>query len=312
MIPCNVEASSSGFYAEPLQKYEIPPFRILYTTTGSHAVLDTVDVNSNGIPDYVENIARQADFMRRALNNLGFRDPLESARYRAAEYIDISVRDIGSSNGIAYDEPAVYPNVPIKTNSCALLISLSRNLSGFPSTWAVVGHELFHLYQNSYSMFKPSWFMEGTARWAEYLIRIGYANSVSTTPLPSSAVAMQANVYSQSYPMAFWDRLIQQIDASPDNVVDIPVSIKNATYVDGSYIMKDSYLKGVPFVVALLQALESESIVLTEVNSWPVYGWQETDQKDVLHNSRILRVLQRVVRGTGVSNPEIDAFLAIP
>lgn len=112
--------------------------------------------------------------------------------------------------------------------------------------------------------------------------------------------------------MAFWDRLIQQIDASPDNVVDIPVSIKNATYVDGSYIMKDSYLKGVPFVVALLQALESESIVLTEVNSWPVYGWQETDQKDVLHNSRILRVLQRVVRGTGVSNPEIDAFLAIP
>jgi len=312
VVPCAVETSSSGFYAEPLLKFELPPFRILYAVAGTHAVIDTTDLNSNGIPDYVENVARQADFMRRALNSLGFRDPLESSRYRAAKYIDISVRDIGASNGIAYDEPAVYPNVPIKTNNCALLISISRSLAVFPGTWAVVGHELFHLYQNSYSMFKASWFMEGTARWSEYAIRSGFANTVSTTPLPNSAQAMQTNVYSQSYPMAFWDRLIQQVDASPDNVIDLPASLTGATYVDGTPIMKDTYLKGAPFIQSLLQGLESESNVLTALNSWPTYRWQETDQKDVIHDPRILKVIQRAVRNTGVSNAEINGFLAIP
>ncbi|BEP39221.1 hypothetical protein GmRootV59_59360 (plasmid) [Variovorax sp. V59] len=154
--------------------------------------------------------------------------------------------------------------------------------------------------------------MEGTARWSEYAIRSGFANTVSTTPLPSSAQAMQTNVYSQSYPMAFWDRLIQQVDASPDNVIDLPASLTSATYVDGTLIMKDIYLKGAPFIQSLLQGLESESNVLTALNSWPTYGWQETDQKDVIHDPRILKVIQRAVRNTGVSNVEINGFLAIP
>jgi len=112
--------------------------------------------------------------------------------------------------------------------------------------------------------------------------------------------------------MAFWDRLIQQVDASPDNVIDLPASLTSATYVDGTLIMKDIYLKGAPFIQSLLQGLESESNVLTALNSWPTYGWQETDQKDVIHDPRILKVIQRAVRNTGVSNVEINGFLAIP
>ncbi len=309
---CSIEPSSSGFYSEPLQKYEMAPFRILYSTSGTNAIIDTTDINSNGVPDYVENIARQADFMRKALNNLGFRDPLESSRYRAAKYIDISVRDIGSNNGITYDEPAVYPNVPIKGNDCALLISISRNLQIFPGTWAVVGHEVFHVYQNSYSMFKPSWLTEATARWAEYLIRNGYASGTAIAPLPSTTQSMENNVYSQSYPMDFWNRLIELVDASSNNVVDLPSSVKNLKYVDGTSIMKDGLLKGAPLIKSILQSLEAESNVVTAVKSWPSYGWQESDQKDTAHNPRVLKVIQRTVINSGVNNPEITGFLSIP
>ncbi|MFC5610196.1 hypothetical protein [Variovorax soli] len=100
------------------------------------------------MPDYVENVARQANFVRLALNSLGFRDPMESSRYRAVKYIDISVKDLGAYNGLAYDEHSVYPNVPIKTNDCALLIDIARHFANFPATTTpIVGHEVPHLLE---------------------------------------------------------------------------------------------------------------------------------------------------------------------
>ncbi|WP_418132098.1 hypothetical protein [Variovorax sp. 278MFTsu5.1] len=309
--PCRIENGTSD-YPPNLQRYELGHFRIFYTTTGDHAVIDTADINANGVPDYVENLARQADFTHKALTFLGFRSPLESARYRAVKFIDIGVKDLGGYNGLSYDEPWRYPNIPLKTNDCTALIDIHRNLVGFPGNWAIVSHELFHLFGNSYTMFKASWVSEAASKWAEYIVRAGWSTGPSVTPLPSTMAQMETLVFPEHYPMEFWNRLLQFMDASPNNSVYLPAHLTSATYVDGTYIMKDSYWRGMAFFLAFYQALDAEDDIVSAVNGWGQYNWLESDQKNVAHNQRILKVLQRVVRRTGISDPEINAFLAIP
>lgn len=309
--PCRVETTTTD-YPDNLQKFELGQFRVFYTMVGSHAIIDTIDVNANGVPDYVENIARQADFTHKALTYLGFRSPFESARYRAVKYIDIGVQDLGGYNGLAYDEPWRYPNIPLKTNECTLLFDIDRNLTGFPGNWAIVSHELFHLFENSYTMFKAHWLNEAASKWAEYLIRSGWSTGPSVTPLPSTMAQMEASVFSDSYPMNFWNRIIQFVDASPSGAIYLPAHLTSATYVDGTFIMKDSNWRGMAFFQALYQALDAEDEILSAVNGWGPYNWLETEQKNAAHNARILKVIQRVIRRTGVNDPEINAFLAIP
>lgn len=309
--PCRVD-NTNGNYPDNLQKFGLGQIRVFYTMSGAHAVIDTSDVNANGVPDYVENIARQADFAHKTFTHLGFRSPLESSRYRAAKYIDIGIKDLGGGNGLSYDELWRHPNIPLKTNDCALLMELDRNLVGFPGNWAVVSHELFHFFEYGYTMFKPHWLNEAASKWAEYVLRSGWSTGPSVTALPSTMVQMEASVFSNSYPMTFWNRIIQFTDVSPSNAIYLPPHLTSATYVDGTFIMKDSTWKGLGFFQALYQALDAEDDILSAVNGWGQYNWSDTEQKNSAHNARLLKVIQRVIRRTGVSDPELDAFLAIP
>ena len=168
----------------------------------------------------------------------------------------------------------------------------------------------FHIYWNSYTMFKGAWAMEGTAKWAEYVIGAGTRGTNADIPLPSTMAQMD-EVFAHSLPMWFWDRLILLVDASPDSIIHLPPSVAGLTYVDGTPIMKDNKFRGAALIKAYLQALDAEDDVVTAVNGLAQYRWAESYQSNPIHRPRILKALQRAVRNTGATGAEIDAFLAI-
>lgn len=183
----------------------------------------------NEIPDYVENMARQTYAIRKAYNLLGFRDPLESARFRSATYIDIN------------------------------LVNQSR--------------------------------------------------MVVAQPLPASMEEMQSRVFSQNFPYDFWSRLASFMDEA-DRSMQLPYDLRSATYTDGSAIFKDDLVRGLPFLSVVMQSLDAEDGIVASLNGWPEYDWKG-NQTSAVFNTRILKVIQRAVRRSGVRNNEIDAFLAI-
>ncbi len=309
VVACRVDGPNSSYIPALTQKFVLNGIRVFYTLMGEHAVVNTADINSNGIPDYVENVARQANAARRAYNLLGFRDPLESARYRSASYIDINLRNF-PGNGLAYDETVSFSAVPVRDGACSIMSDISVNLASFPGTWSVVAHEIFHLYQYGSTMFKRAWVNEGTANWAERVLRVGALNNATGTPLPISMAEMQSQVFSSSLPVEFWGRLAGFIDQT-DGFMHLPFDLRGATYVDGSAIFKDDYLRAIAFISYIYQALDAEDDLVTNANSWLPYLWAEADQTSATHDARILKVIQRAVRQTGITNSEIAAFLAI-
>src|SRR3989344_4234663 len=99
---------TNATYIKALDKrYVSEGLRIFYTLNKNSpdAVADLTDTNINGVPDYVENISIQFNTSRKALNRLGFRDPLQSPRYKGvASFIDIHIRNI-ANHGSALEVP---------------------------------------------------------------------------------------------------------------------------------------------------------------------------------------------------------------
>ncbi|SIO72615.1 hypothetical protein SAMN05444172_9075 [Burkholderia sp. GAS332] len=309
---CQVNKASTGFIPSLPEKYVLPGsnIRVFYALTGEHAAVDKTDVNSNGVPDYIENVARQAEASRKAFNLNGFRDPLQSARYRGATFIDVNVGNI-DHNGLAYSEPSSYSAVPQRDGACSIRIDISNKLDKFPGTYSMLAHEMFHLYQYGYTRFKPSWLIEPTANWAERVLRAGSLNPATPTiPLPSTMAEMQSAVFSQTHPYDFWSRLASLMTAGEDTL-QLPTDLRYAVFTDGSPIFKGDQVRSFGFLSVIFQALGAESELVAYENGWPEYTWTAANMTSESHNRRILKVIQNTVKQTGVKGYEIDAFLAI-
>jgi hypothetical protein len=307
--------------------------RVFYTTTAPASGLDhrlptqsQVDNNANGIPDYVENIATQANSARRAYNLLGFRDPLLSPKFRAAEYIDINILNM-AGNGLAYDSPVSYTSAPNRGTSCTLRIDISALLenqtvgspplqSEFTKHWFVAAHEMFHLYQYGQTLFKRSWVAEPTARLAEYALRLSahYPLGTPTYQLPSTAADFNTQVIANpngADANRFWSRIAVLLEGEHDTI-RLPASLMSTTYTDGQLVFKDNKFTGFAFIAAALNSLGAKDAVVSSVNSRNPYDWAEADQTSTTNDPYILDALQETIRATGTANAEINAFLAIP
>lgn len=83
------------------KSYVLNNVRVFYTVVAPSSGADhrlplqsQIDSNDNGVPDYIENIATQADVARKVYNSLGFTDPTLTTKFLAAKYIDINIIDI--------------------------------------------------------------------------------------------------------------------------------------------------------------------------------------------------------------------------
>jgi hypothetical protein len=285
----------------------VDEFRVFYTEEGTHALRTLTDRNENGVPDSVEDVALQLTVSRTLLtDSLGFAHPLAQPRYQHAQSIDVFLLNLGNANGAAYDEVVDYGRGEDGEGQCALRIDLrvdssNRNLSPV--------HELFHLYVYGYTMFKPRWFLEGTARWSEAALRRAPAPEQR---LPSDRAALERNLLSRVYSAGVvWNRLGAILD--PEGRIGLTPDLRAARYLDGSLVVEDDELHGAGLMKALLETLDRESAATAEEQGWARYAWQEADQRDPAQDARILRAIAITVQektpGDSTVTAELRNFL---
>jgi hypothetical protein len=289
-------------------------FRIVYAVDGAHALADQRDLNANSIPDKVEDVATQLVAGRRLFSEvMGLAAPLRQPRYAQATSIDVFMVKMAKGNGLAYDEVMNYRlGVDSAAGRCALRIDL---LNSRPNQNPTPVHELFHLYQYGYTMFKPRWFLEGTARWAEYALRPG---SGPQGVLPQSPGALQEELLGTTYAASkVWNRLAFLMD--PAGRMRLPPELESLAYVDGTRVIHDDELHGAAFMKAVLESLASLAREAGARQGWPAFQWKEADQRSARHDADIFKNVQGVVRvearranGMRPANAtELDAFLAL-
>ena len=154
----------------PLENhYVVNPVRVFYTTRGRDAV-PLNDLDRNGVPDRVEDVAKQVWAAHHLFCKvLKFPDPLGSERYRKVNCIQVSLRNLGGGNGLAFDESQRARNIPQgHPSDRAIVMRINCTLN--PIKNVTPAHETFHLVQYGATYFKNKWYLEGMARWAEHAL----------------------------------------------------------------------------------------------------------------------------------------------
>jgi len=173
-------------------------FDIHYTLTGTYAV-DATDANTNGEPDYIEDMAAVFDevYLKDSLN--GFAMPPRDAGLGGSDFYDVYVGgpDISSGTyGFVSPEDSLgdNPDSPLtETNSWTSWMCMNWEYSwasnGTDTSISVTAaHEFMHAIQMGYNQGMDSWFKESTATWAEdfhfsgYDDNLQYLGSIFTTP----------------------------------------------------------------------------------------------------------------------------------
>ena len=284
--------------------YQVDEFKIYYSDLANsrNKLPNMQDLNSNNIPDYVENIAIQAQSSRDIFKYAGFISPLDKPRYTNAKSIGIFLKTM-DGNGVAYEGIRRHDNLStVIEMPCSISIDVSNNLDQFPANyWTTVTHELFHLYQYGYSQFKNSWYLESLANWAERGLKLDITNSTkSLPPLPQNSTELEEKVFSQSYtPM--WRRLF--LIYEKDKLV-IPNHLKDRTYTDGSKVYKDDEWRGTHLVLNIMNNLEKESDKITKQENWPNYFWKEDDQRSKRWDPVIFNIIQKQIKQAKINTPE--------
>ncbi|MCH8331341.1 MAG: hypothetical protein IH946_08155 [Bacteroidetes bacterium] len=151
-------------------------FDIHYTISGADAV-DTTDIDANGTPDYVEDMAIEADNVYLKDSLRGFTMPPPDAGDGGSNYDDIYIFDL---------EPGVYgyvepennigdnPNSPgiTELSSTTSYVAMRNDYSGFmgdelDNIKATLAHEFSHAIDFGYSEDFSLFFLESKGPWEE-------------------------------------------------------------------------------------------------------------------------------------------------
>lgn len=284
-------------------------FRIFYTFEGGDALPEKgrSDSDADGVPDQIQNLARQLIVARQIyVDVMGLRHPFRSPRYLdRVRYFDVHVLKM-KSRGSAGDAIVNYhrPTDPPEGVE-VLTIDIDRDIGPRNLTPA---HELFHEFQNGYTLFKNAWYTEGTARWAENAFRA----SPATSGAPPKIVPAPEKLFSMRYEAdVFWNALA--LAADPMGSLEVPGPIKGARYVgDPKPIVEDDRHHGSAFIKVLFQALDhADDIASAEANLDPL-DWPESQQRSPKNNHFIWEAVMSVCRAFDVKlhaecKPPIDA-----
>lgn len=154
-------------------------FRLHYATSGRDAVED-VDIDANGLPDYVDLAAAIADSSwDLQINTLGYHAPPSDGGAGGGDEIDIYISDLGRQQnyGITYPitSGSTGPSyVVVDNNFTDAIFGDPFICPGFSGTReddalrVTLAHELFHVVQFGYYQGSDgSWWQEASATWME-------------------------------------------------------------------------------------------------------------------------------------------------
>ena len=270
--------------------------RVFYQTVGEHAV-ERDDRNQNGIPDQVENVLSQTVAAQLLfVETLGFPDPFQQERFRAASFLDIHIRHKKKlkSNGLAFDELQRFNKLGDPTGTVSIAFSVASSVKAESNL--TPAHEFFHLIQYSTTYFKNNWFAEGTARWSEAGLgvdNLGPVREFVAWPLPKE---QSSALFKMSYEASehFWNPLAAKSD-SKGLIPDSPALklLQSMRYTDGTAVLKDLRFTGWAFIRAVVIELGKIDDLAFRESGYT--EWSEANQFSSKNNSTILRAVEAVV-----------------
>lgn len=143
-------------------------FKIHYNTAGLDGV-DPTDDDANGVPDYVDEVARTVESVwRRQVDDLGYAEPVDDGD----GLYDIYIGNLASRYSYGFTWPtdfgdptsAAYLEID---NDYADAIYQTRGIDGLHVT---VSHEFHHAIQFAYFASDLVWWHELTATWMEEVV----------------------------------------------------------------------------------------------------------------------------------------------
>jgi len=282
VMACHVHAARFA------HEYRLGRIRIFYDTTGTNAV-DAADANRNGVPDQVEDIAKQTWAAHSLfVETLGFPDPFQTERFRSASFLDIHLlhKSILRFNGVAYDELQRYKRPGDSPGTLSLCFNVATSVKA-PAN-LTPAHEFFHLIQYSISYFKNAWYTEGTARWSEKALGTGGLGKTGPKAEPPALFKMSYDASEK-----FWNPLA----AADDPVGTIPehlvsAGLKQLTYSTGANVLQDFKLTGWQLMRdVLLELNKADKVAFRELG---YDRWSEQNQNSEKNNPYILRAVMDV------------------
>lgn len=282
---CSNRTSSDHYQ----KHYNAEEFVIFYDLSGDRALSDHADLNNNDIPDIIEDIMLQLITMRDVLEALGFTHPFDQYRYERAgvERIYVGMRNL-NGNGMAFDPP--HRDVTHEAKPCVLLIGLSHELKTGNLTPA---HELFHLYQYGYTVFKNSWYLEGMARWAENLL--GKRN-YPIGAIPSTFEEEEA-LFAQSYgAVSFWMALLNTVSPSTLDERSYSDELLSRSYINGEQVIhNEATTHGATAIIGILEYFDNLDSQLSLVESRESKSWSNADRSDAANNVSMFNAIRHLM-----------------
>lgn len=290
------------------RRYVCEEFRIHYTLEGPNALPDPgpLGAQSTEVPGWIQDVAVQLVTARRCyVEVIGLRHPFASPRYRArVQFVDVNVWALPGQNGLAGDAVVNYhrDNDP-PAGVEVLTIDLSNRLRSANLSPA---HELFHLFQNGYSLFKTPWYYEGMARWAEGLLRLGQCDAGR---LPRSTADVQA-LFKQRYDASeFWEALARETD--PQGRVPIPDQLRAMRYPTSSRpVIEDQTFAGARLLKDSLEELDRQDDLAAQQFGLNPLDWAEDRQRSPDNNPFIWAAVIAACHRQGANAPALQALPA--
>lgn len=237
-----------------LDKVYVSPskfFRIHYTMTGSNAV-SAIDLNRNGIPDYIEEIGNAFDNSRKiTCLERGFREPVLESNDKN---YDVYVYNLKGVYGITFAK-RIKKNIKSGSRIASSYICIDNNYSkdkGFKKSKldcmrVTAAHEFFHAVQNAYNLDADSWWKEASATWNEdevyhgindYIQYVGKVFSAPGKPLEKNSYSgvVFAKYLSENHGgydiiKSIWETHAKGVNNSL-NAIDIALTENSKGYYD--------------------------------------------------------------------------------
>jgi hypothetical protein len=271
-----------------------------YTKEGKDAA-DLTDTDKNGVPDQVEDTAKQAWATHQLFcETLKFPDPLQAKRYESVKWIEIAIwhkDQMDGLNGLAYDEPQRSASKDDPPGTQAITAGVANHLN--PIENASASHEVFHLIQYGATYFKPRWFLEGMARWSERGLGKGGIGDVRYDPRgpwPQTSND-RAALFQKTYDSDFvlWYPIVKLDDKRgllP--VAKLSHELRTLKYSNGQPVLRDHELVGADIMRDILLELDKlDDIAFQELG---YDSWSEENQRSDKNNPYVYQGVMDVLR----------------
>lgn len=298
LVVLSVSTASAQKQAVLKEHYVLGQIRVFYTKVGKDAVPPT-DVDRTGVPDRVEDIAKQVWAAHQLFCNvLKFPDPFKSERYRGVTCIQVSLRDLGGGNGLAFTSSQRARRIPEgKPTDRAIVMSVNSRLN--PMRNITPAHEMFHLVQYGATYFKNGWFLEGMARWAEHALAregLGKIKYSPNGPWPQGRRYFQLLTkmrYDAEH--VLWNPIVSRTGGSALLTARLlGRRLASLRYSDGSPVLRDRTLQG----AAIMREIVIELGKLDDVafRNLKYERWTEKHQRAAENDPYIYKAVMDVLR----------------